>query len=210
MLRYLYLIPQGTDIHTFMLNKKKENITKFNDESLIAEYCDGQHAAFEILYQRHSDPLYRFILRQCNHHISQTEEIFQDIWMNVIKNSQQFRAESKFSTYLYQIARNKIIDHARKSISHHEADHSNESDILEAAQNHRPDHKAQLDICIELLQQCIQRLPDDQREAFVLKQESEHSLSELAQITQTTLETVKSRLRYAMKKLREWLPGECL
>lgn len=210
MLIYLYLISQGTDIQTFMLNTKKENITQFNDESLIAEYCNGQHIAFEILYQRHSDPLYRFILKQCNHRTSQTEEIFQDVWMNVIKNCQQFRAESKFSTYLYQITRNKIIDHARKAISHHEADHSNDSEFLESANNHQPDYKVQLEICIELLQQCIQRLPDDQREAFVLKQESEHTLSELAQITQTTLETVKSRLRYAMKKLREWLPGECL
>lgn len=210
MLIYLYLMSQGTGTPTFMLNTTKTDMAQFNDESLIAEYCNGQHVAFEILYRRHSDPLYRFILRQCNYHASQTEEIFQDIWMNVIKNSQQFRAESKFSTYLYQIARNKIIDHARKSISHHDTDHSNNTDELETAHNHQPDHKAQLEICIELLQQCIQRLPNDQREAFVLKQESEHSLTELAHITQTTLETVKSRLRYAMKKLREWLPGECL
>lgn len=180
------------------------------DEALIKAFNLGQHDAFNELYQRHCDPLHRFILRQCHYSVSQCEEIFQDIWMNVIKNSQQFRADSKFSTYIYQIARNKIIDHARKSSTHHETEHDNNSDELEAASMQQPDNKTQLALCIELLQQYIQQLPDDQREAFVLKQETESTLDELAQMTHTSLETLKSRLRYAMQKLRAWLPGECL
>jgi len=184
--------------------------SQMNDEALIAAYSDGKQSAFDIIYQRHSAPLYRFILRQCNQNISLSEEIFQDTWMNIIKNSKQFQAKSSFSTYLYQVTRHKIIDHARKKISHREDEHSNDSDALESAKMEQPDEKTQLAICIELLQQCIQKLPDEQKEAFILKQETEHTLDELARITQTTLETFKSRLRYAMKKLREWLPGECL
>lgn len=195
-----------------MLKRKttKAQLGALEDEALISAYCSGNQLAFEVLYNRHRDPLYRFILRQCNNNISQCEEIFQDVWFNLIKNSHQFRADSKFSTYLYQMTRNKVIDYIRKASSHHEHAHDEYNDEHPAGSNQQPDEKTQLALCIELLQQFIQKLPSEQKEAFVLKQETGHSLEELAKITETTTETLKSRLRYAMKKLREWLPGECL
>ena len=130
--------------------------------------------------------------------------------MNVIKNRKQFRNHSSFSTWLYQIARNKLIDKARKSISRKEKQHDSFDSESIKSNNPQPDEKSQLDICIELLQKFILQLPPEQKEAFVLKQETDKSIEDLATITKTTHETFKSRLRYAMKKLREWLPGECL
>lgn len=181
-----------------------------DDEALLSAYTSGQQPAFEELYLRHRDALYRFILRQCQRNTEQAEEIFQDIWINVIRSNQQFRGDARFSTYLYQIARNKIIDHARIDITHKASAHDNNSDELTTSDKHQPEQQTQFELCIELLQQYIQKLPEEQREIFILKQETEHTLDELAQITQTSFETIKSRLRYAMKKLRDWLPGDCL
>ena len=191
------------------INSKTENADIISDEALLSAYCDGDNAAFDSLYLQHKDALYRFILRQCNNATNLTDEIFQETWISVINNKKQFRNEAKFSTWLYQIARHKLIDNARKSVVRNE----NKHDAFEAetmkSTNPEPDTKTQLEKCIELLQALVLKLPDEQKEAFVLKQETNKSIEDLAIMTKTSHETYKSRLRYAMKKLREWLPGEC-
>jgi len=207
------MMPANIPMQAFfltMLNFRQDKFQQMNDEALLAAYVNGEQKAFEILYRRHCDPLYRFILRQCRQQTELCEEVFQDVWLSIIRNRQQFRNEAKFSSYLYQIARNRIIDHARQATSHHVDQHDANSDQLAIHHHQQPENKSQFEICIELLQQLILKLPVDQREVFVLKQETEHTLEELAEITQTSYETIKSRLRYAMKKLREWLPGDCL
>lgn len=193
-----------------MITFGQNKFRKMDDEKLLRQFCKGQQQAFNELYHRHADPLYRFILRQSNQQTALAEEVFQDTWLNIIKSSELFRSESKFSTYLYKIARNKLIDQSRKAVTHKSADHDNNIEQLANPDSQQPDNKTQLELCIELLQKYIQQLPDDQREAFVLKQESSHTLTELAEILHTSLETLKSRLRYAIRKLRDWLPGECL
>lgn len=181
-----------------------------SDEELLSLYCKGDHSAFEALYTRHRDSLYRFILRQNNNMTSYSEEVFQDVWTNVINNKRQFRYDSKFTTWLYQITRNKLIDKARKSISRKDIQHDSFDNETIHSSNLQPEEKSQIEICIELLQKYVLQLPDEQKEAFVLKHETEKSIEELAIITKTTHETFKSRLRYAMKKLRDRLPGDCL
>lgn len=180
------------------------------DEELLSQYCRGTNTAFDKLYNRHRDSLYRFILRKKNNNSTLAEEIFQEVWFSVINNRNQFRNEAKFTTWLYQIARNSVIDHARKSISRKEVDHESFDNEKSESSTPQPDKKTQLEICIELLQGFVLQLPDEQKEAFVLKHDTDKSINELALIANTTHETFKSRLRYAMKKLRDWLPGECL
>jgi len=198
------------NVNTNMLNFSQQQYKQKTDEQLLSAYADGEQKAFEILYRRHCDALYRFLLRQCNQQTELCDEVFQDVWMNIVRKRHQFRGEARFSNYLYQVARNKVIDHARLAISHHASQHDTDSDSLQANSNQQPESQSQLAICIELLQQMILQLPAEQREVFVLKQETEHNLEELADILQTSFETIKSRLRYAMNKLREWLPRDCL
>lgn len=192
------------------MNAVEQALDQANDEELLSLYCSGNNPAFDILYNRHRDSLYRFILRQNNNIIAVTEEIFQEVWINVINNKNQFRNDSKFSTWLYQIARNKLIDNARKSATRKEKLHDNIDTQSVESSTPEPDHKTQLELCIELLQGFVLQLPEEQKEAFVLKHDTSKSIDDLALITNTTHETFKSRLRYAMKKLRDWLPGECL
>ncbi len=181
-----------------------------SDEELLSLYCKGNSTAFDSLYNRHRDSLYRFILRQNNNITSVAEEVFQEVWINVINNKKQFRNESKFSTWLYKIARNKLIDHSRKATSRKDKFHDSIDTEAVKSDSPEPDKKTQLEICIELLQSFVLQLPTEQKEAFVLKHDTNKSIDDLASITNTTHETFKSRLRYAMKKLRDWLPGECL
>lgn len=181
-----------------------------SDEVLIKQYAGGDALAFESLYHRHRDSLFRFVLRQVDNQQQQAEEIFQDVWGSVINSCQQFKQQSSFKTWLYQLARHRIIDYVRKNkIRSVDVD---QHEVVESRDDKTPgiEHQILLDNCIELIKSYVQKLPGEQREAFLLKHEAEHSLDVIAEITSSTRETIKSRLRYAMQKLRALMPEECL
>lgn len=181
-----------------------------SDEQLMLQYGQGDASAFEIVYYRHRDALFRFVLRQVNNQVATAEELFQDVWSNIIRSRGQYKSDAKFTTYLYQVARNKIIDYFRRqNVRPLNADYA-DTDCLNADSSNDPLRRIESEDCVEQLHQLVDELPSEQREAFVLRHEGEHSVECIADITGVTHETTKSRLRYAIKKLREWLPDECL
>ena len=174
------------------------------DEELMLAYGGGDMAAFEVLYSRHRGPLFRFMLRQVREHAT-AEELYQDIWQRLITARQRYRPEAKFSTWLYQIAHNRLTDHWRAQ-SHRPAA---PDDAMERAER-EPDPQTperQLSAFEERrrLQLALEELPADQRETVLLRLEQELTLEEIGRITGVGRETVKSRLRYAMDKLRQRL-----
>ena len=161
-------------------------------------------AAFESLYSRHRGPLFRFLLRQVREQ-GTAEELFQDVWQRVIAARQRYRPDARFSTWLYQIAHNRLTDHWRAK-SHRPAA---PEDAMERAER-EPDPQTperQLSAFEERrrLQLALEELPADQRETVLLRLEQELTLEEIGRITGVGRETVKSRLRYAMDKLRQRL-----
>ena len=76
-------------------------------------YRDGDAGAFDALYARHKGGLYRYLLRQCREPAA-AEELFQDVWMNLIRARARYTVQAKFTTYLYRLAHNRLIDHYRK------------------------------------------------------------------------------------------------
>jgi len=182
-----------------------------NDENLMLKFShNGDISAFDVLYMRHKAPLFRYILKQTRHNNALTEELFQEVWSNLIRAREQYQPSARFSTYLFQIARNRIIDHVRRvSVRPVSDPETNHEDIANVT-NDNPDQYAHNIDCIEQLQVYVSKLPDEQHETFILKHEGDHSLGHIAEITGVTLETAKSRLRYAMKKLRALMPEECL
>lgn len=175
-----------------------------NDRTLMLRYRDGDTLAFEQLYGRHKGPLYRYLLRQCGHAAS-AEEIFQEVWIKVIRGAERYEPLAKFSTWLYQIARNCFIDHVRRQgRSAVDAAAAVEPDGLQAAGGN-PEAAVALTQSGQRLSLAIAALPADQRDAFLLREEGGFGLAEIANITGTGRETVKSRLRYAVRKLREAL-----
>ena len=174
------------------------------DEDLMLAYGGGDMGAFETLYSRHRGPLFRFMLRQVREH-GTAEELYQDVWQRVITARQRYRPDAKFSTWLYQIAHNRLTDHWRAQ-SHRPAA---PEDAMERAER-EPDPQTperQLSAFEERrrLQLALEELPADQRETVLLRLEQELTLEEIGRITGVGRETVKSRLRYAMDKLRQRL-----
>jgi RNA polymerase sigma-70 factor (ECF subfamily) len=172
------------------------------DEALMLAYRDGDAAAFATLYARHRGGLYRYLLRQCRT-AAHAEELFQDIWMKVIAARERYVASAKFTTFLYQCARNRLIDHFRSQGRNlEEPDDPDDPVDPPAAAATQPDQMLQRRERAAQLVQAIESLPAPQREAFLLHEEGELTLEEIAELTGVGRETVKSRLRYALSRLR--------
>jgi RNA polymerase sigma-70 factor, ECF subfamily len=173
------------------------------DEELMLSYGGGEADAFETLYRRHRGPLYRFLLRQVKD-AATAEELFQDVWMRVIDSRGRYEARARFSSWVYAIAHNRLMDFYRatgraKFLAQEES---------EEALDNLPAHDIPADALVdrkraaERLLAALSALPDAQREAFLLQQEGDLSLEEIAAATGVSRETAKSRLRYAVAKLR--------
>jgi RNA polymerase sigma factor (sigma-70 family) len=174
------------------------------DEELMLAYRDGDAGAFDELYRRHRAPLYRYLLRQCRD-AAIGEELFQDVWMNVIRARAGYMVTARFTTWLYRLAHNRLIDHYRRRVPAAlvSFDDEDEAPALPAARNAEPHVAHESREQAKRLLALVEDLPAAQREAFVLQQEAGMSIEEIAEATGVARETAKSRLRYAMAKLRE-------
>jgi RNA polymerase sigma-70 factor (ECF subfamily) len=178
-------------------------MSEISDEQLMTMYRSGDAASFDDLYERHRGPLFRYVKRQCDNH-SVAEELYQDVWMRVIKAREQWQPGTRFQPWLYRIAHNRIIDHWR-------AGRENNPGIEDMAviplEKPWPDAMMLIKECVERLFKLLGGLSEEQRNAFLLKEEAGLSLEQIADVTGTGFETVKSRLRYALKRLRTGLEG---
>ncbi|MEM7250462.1 MAG: RNA polymerase sigma factor [Pseudomonadota bacterium] len=179
------------------------------DEGLMVKFRDGDYAAFEVLYHRHRAPLFRFLVRRTANP-STAEEVFQDCWTNLIRSRARYTPSAKFTTFLYRIARNRLIDYARTERlqggehepfvedTHIDPHHDRPSD---------PEHQLSRLRRGQALEAALGQLPSEQSEVFLLHQEAGLTLDAIAEAVGVGRETVKSRLRYALNKLRDALEG---
>lgn len=175
-----------------------------SDEALMQRYRDGDIPAFELLYARHKGPLYRYFARQIGP--GAAEELFQDVWMNVIRARVRYRATAKFTTWFYRLAHNRLIDHYRRvraalPVSYTDGDDGVIDNVPDTPLC-EPDNALDRRRLAGHLLAALGDLPEAQREVFLLREESGLSLEEIAAITEVNVETAKSRLRYALDKLR--------
>jgi RNA polymerase sigma factor (sigma-70 family) len=178
-----------------------------SDENLLAAYAAGDARAFAELYERHERPVYRYFLRQ-GAAASQADDLLQETWLAVVRNAANFEPRAKFTTWLYTIARHKMVDFWRgrdDTLSLDEAANDPDGDApleIDAGDAQRPDVQAMSRAQARAFVDAVEQLPPAQREAFLLQAEGGLSLEEIAAVTNAGHETVKSRLRYAMAKLR--------
>jgi RNA polymerase sigma-70 factor (ECF subfamily) len=176
----------------------------------MLDYAGGDSRSFETLYARHKGPLYRYILRQVNRHQATADEIFQEVWSSVIDARERYTSSARFTTFLYTLAHNRTMDHFRRQAVRLVDPVDCDTDSLEGNAVD-PARQISAEDCVEFMQALVQQLPNDQRQVFVLRQEGQHLLEEIAEIMASSLEATKSRLRYAVKKLRAQLIQEdCL
>jgi RNA polymerase sigma-70 factor, ECF subfamily len=179
------------------------------DEDLMLRYAAGEVAAFEVLYQRHKGGVFRYLLRHGASNAS--EELAQDVWASLIRVRVQYQATARFTTYLYRLAHNRLIDfyraEGRAEWVSRDVDDDTE-DIVTALPGQRtdqPEVQAESKNIADRIRAAITALPPAQREAFLLQQEAGLSVADIAEATAVPEETAKSRLRYAINKLRAQL-----
>lgn len=192
-----------------------------DDDTLMAAYARGEAAAFEQLYERHRLPLYRFVRRLLgNANAAQADEVFQDTWLRVVQARARWQPQgATFRTWLFTLAHHRAIDLLRKSgrevaLDAHEAEDGEPwqpSAEASAAWQHWPapasaalqgDELAFWRRAGEKLLACLDELPLAQRSAFLLHHDDGLALAEVAHALEVGFETAKTRLRYAMAKLR--------
>ncbi|MCX7555273.1 RNA polymerase sigma factor [Xanthomonadaceae bacterium JHOS43] len=171
------------------------------DEELMLAYAAGDIVAFEMLYARHRSPLYRFIVRGISPRAT-ADECFQETWGRVVAARERYRPEARFSTWLYQIAQRLMIDQYRRARPHVSLDDDDTPLHLPADDTERPEQRLTAFEEQRRLQRALAELPHEQRVVLQLRLEQELSLEAIGEITGVGRETVKSRLRYAMDKLR--------
>ena len=174
----------------------------------MLDYGAGDAGAFDRLYARHKGGVYRYLLRHCRN-AGVADELFQDVWMNAIRVRASYVPSARFTTWLYTLAHNRLVDHWRAtgkarlvSIDDEDADAGDAVAVLSGAPQQEPEARAQTAQLGDALRTALASLPPEQRDAFLLQYEGGLSLAEIADLSGVGVETVKSRLRYATTKLR--------
>ncbi len=180
------------------------------DEVLMVAYQKGDVRAFEILLTRHRRPVFNFILRYVR--LRETaEDLLQETFLRVIKGAEAYQRQAKFTTWLYTIARNLCVDQSRRA-KHRKAQ------SLDAPMNSSAESGTLLDVIpanemasdrqtvnkeLQLkMEAALTRLSEEQREVFLMREFLDMPFKDIAQVVGVPENTVKSRMRYALEKLR--------
>jgi RNA polymerase sigma factor (sigma-70 family) len=170
-----------------------------SDETLMKAYADGNMEAFELLYSRYRGPLYRYILRQVNEPAT-ANDLFQGSWEKIIKASGSYRPSAPFRAWMYRITHNHVVDYFRRIRPVSDIP----PDEIEA-DNPAPEKQVFDEQRSSDLREAVEQLPVEQKDALLLKLEAGLDLQTIAEVTGVSRETAKSRLRYAVSKLKKTL-----
>jgi len=179
------------------------------DEQLMLAYREGDAGAFEELYKRHKGALFRFVLRSIRDRAT-AEELYQEIWMRAIEARGRYEVQAKFTTWLFTIAHNRLVDHWRKrglTLVSLDGEGAGQAEPAAAA-DYEPQRRLEAKQGLARFARALEDLPPAQREAFLLHEEAGMSVAEIARATGTNDEAAKSRLRYALSKLKEAVRDE--
>jgi RNA polymerase sigma-70 factor (ECF subfamily) len=187
-----------------------------SDEALMSAYRAGDARAFERLVARHEKAVWNF-LRRFVRDATTAEDLLQEVFLRVIKSADEWRGAAKFSTWLYTIARNLCVDHARRAVHRdaasldgpERAGAETEATLHDriASQAPRADEVVADRQAKVRIEAAIAALPPDQREVFLMREVMEMPFAEIAAAVGASEPTVKSRMRYALEKLRGALAG---
>src|SRR5271167_3404139 len=178
------------------------------DQSLMQRFADGDADAFECLYRRHELRVWRYLERAVRDR-AVADDLMQDVWFAVAREAPRYRPTARFTTWLFTLAHNRMVDwfRSRRPLESLDALGIDAAEIIRNTSNDagEPFAATLARDQMEALFDALRQLPPDQREVFVLQIEGDLSVEEIASITGSAFETTNSRLRYARTKLRELL-----
>ncbi len=187
-------------------------LTKQSDEILFDAYLTGDMTAFDVLLQRYQKPLFAFLYRSMGNSES-ANDAFQEIFLKVVKSAHEFRRGSKFSTWIYTIARHYCIDESRRGLfrNHISLDQSHDEQneattLMNVLADQKSNHEETLSVneMSQWLNKALQEISPEQREVFLMREIQNLSFEDISRLTGASLNTTKSRMRYALQSLQQW------
>lgn len=163
------------------------NYTDDSDESLIGRHARGDGAAFELLYRRHELRTWRYLERNVGSH-TVADGLMQDVWTAVARDSASYDSKSRFATWLFGIAHQRVAEYAKAN----RAQPGPEA----ASEQQSP------------LTVALGQLPREQRDSYLLQLEGELTVEEISAVTNCAAEMTQARLHYARTKLSELLADQ--
>lgn len=193
-----------------METSRAVNLHSLSDEDVMEQLQSGAVQAFDIIVQRYKDRLHNFLFRYTHNH-QDCEDLVQETFLRVYRSRQSYVRIAKLSTWMYTIALNLAKSMYKKkqrmtTISMH-ADPSDPDDrefeiedgiILQDDQLHQK-------MSVNELEKALMKLNDDFREVIVLRDIQQLTYEEIAEITDTAMGTVKSRINRARQQLQEMI-----
>jgi RNA polymerase sigma-70 factor (ECF subfamily) len=180
---------------------------ELSDSELINSFLKDELYAFEALYERYRKQLYAYLYRLLPGQHALVEDIFQQTWIKVINQLHGYRHNQKFLAWVIRISHNLAIDHFRKTKREGQSDFGDDKNPLLSDEKYEPWKNIDRAELSEALEDCMRKLPADQREVFLLRQD-DISFKEIAGIQKCSINTALGRMQYALrnmqKQLSEW------
>ncbi len=196
------------------MSLEASRVQDLSDEELMVRYARGEETAFEVLLGRYRRPLFGFLARYLGR-TDKAEDVFQEVFLEVIRARKQFRGEHRFASWLYRIARNRAVDRMRRNGFREMESLDDPLDAGDgegetragriAGSNPDPEAVVRGVQMKRVLDRALASLSAEQREVLWLKERSGLSLADVAKLLGVSENTVKSRLRYALDKIRSQL-----
>jgi len=185
------------------------------DEALMLAYSEGDLSSFELLFQRHRRPLFTFLLHRVGRR-GVAEDLFQEVFLRVVRNRSRYAPIGTFRAWLYTITHNVVTDHHRRAglrtdpteqpMMYPDSDDPSREASRASCPSADPLLRSQASEQRAWIEAALARIPESQREVFLLRERAGLDYQSIAAITGDALATVKSRMRYALANLRSLLP----
>ncbi len=179
-----------------------------NDEDLMSAFASGDRTAFDPLFERFRDPVFTYLLHHAGHR-SVAEDLFQEVFLRVVRQRASFEGHTNLSAWIFTIARNVSIDHHRRAATRRETPELAPGGYEAlSCSGPEPDRQLESSQLGHRILVALSRLPNAQREVFLLRERAGLEFQAIAEMTGEKLATVKSRMRYALSALREQLESD--
>lgn len=184
--------------------------TKPDDELIRLFVKKGDGKAFESLMKKYADQLFSYLVKKVSSR-KDAEDIYQETWLKIARSLPTYKEEGKFINYLFFVATNSAFDFLRKLKKDNEnlfqaiksSDDDNRIDFLENLSDHEPNPE-EINIRLEekkIVEDLIADLPEKQKEVVLLRSEG-FTFQEISDMTNTPLNSLLSRMRYAIEKIQ--------
>ena len=187
--------------------QKKSRFSVLSDEELMLHLCNGEVLAFDEIYYRYSKQLLGYFIRMLNFDKNLAEDALQDLFLKIAESPEKFDASRSFKTWIFSIASNScknfyrhqnVVKNSKEELDYI-GEKANNDEFLKAA--------SRIDALEfrKILNEALDELAPEKKEAFILKYQEDKSISDIAFIQNCPEGSVKSRLHYTLKILEEKL-----